>query len=194
MTLGQEFDAFHVTIKEDIDRLQEAAALFREINLGATAIGTGINTDPRYASLAVAELARLSGQRMVLAANLIEATSDMGAFVLFSGVLKRIAVKLSKICNDLAPALLRSARGLWRNSPARRPGRILDHAGQGQSGDPRGGQSGRLSRHRPRSDRDNVRRGRTAPAQCFRADDRLFHPDIAAHATAAIDTLTQPLR
>ncbi|VFU07790.1 aspartate ammonia-lyase [Methylocella tundrae] len=101
MTLGQEFDAFHVTIKEDVDRLQEAAALFREINLGATAIGTGINTDPRYASLAVAELARLSGQRLTLAANLIEATSDMGAFVLFSGVLKRIAVKLSKICNDL---------------------------------------------------------------------------------------------
>ena len=101
MTLGQEFDAFHVTIKEDVDRLREAADLFREINLGATAIGTGINTDPRYASLAVAELARLSGQRLVLAANLIEATSDMGAFVLFSGVLKRVAVKLSKICNDL---------------------------------------------------------------------------------------------
>ncbi|MEJ0094618.1 MAG: aspartate ammonia-lyase [Methylocella sp.] len=101
MTLGQEFDAFHVTIKEDVDRLQEAASLFREVNLGATAIGTGINTDPRYASLAVAELARLSDERMVLAENLIEATSDMGAFVLFSGVLKRIAVKLSKICNDL---------------------------------------------------------------------------------------------
>ena len=63
MTLGQEFDAFHVTIKEDVARLREAAALFREINLGATAIGTGINADPRYASLAVEELARLSGQR-----------------------------------------------------------------------------------------------------------------------------------
>ncbi|WOJ89523.1 aspartate ammonia-lyase [Methylocapsa polymorpha] len=101
MTLGQEFDAYHTTIKEDIDRLREAAALFREVNLGATAIGTGINSDPRYASLAVVELARLSGQPLILAPNLIEATSDMGAFVLFSGVLKRIAVKLSKICNDL---------------------------------------------------------------------------------------------
>ncbi|WP_245257422.1 aspartate ammonia-lyase [Methylocapsa acidiphila] len=101
MTLGQEFDAYHATIKEDIDRLQEAAALFREVNLGATAIGTGLNADPRYASLAVVELSRLSGQPLVLAPNLIEATSDMGAFVLFSGVLKRIAVKLSKICNDL---------------------------------------------------------------------------------------------
>jgi aspartate ammonia-lyase len=101
MTLGQEFDAFHATVKEDIDRLREAAALFREVNLGATAIGTGITADPRYASLAVEELARVSGEPMVLAPNLIEATSDMGAFVLFSGVLKRIAVKLSKICNDL---------------------------------------------------------------------------------------------
>ena len=62
MTLGQEFDAFHTTVKEDIDRLREAAALFREVNLGATAIGTGINADPRYASLAVEELARALGR------------------------------------------------------------------------------------------------------------------------------------
>ena len=101
MTLGQEFDAYFATVKEDISRLREAVALFREINLGATAIGTGINTDPRYASLAVEELSHICGHDMVLASNLIEATSDMGAFVLFSGVLKRVAVKLSKICNDL---------------------------------------------------------------------------------------------
>ncbi len=101
MTLGQEFDAFAVTIKEDVARVGELSGLFREVNLGATAIGTGINADPRYAALAVEELARLSGQPLVLAGNLIEATSDMGAFVLFSGLLKRIAVKLSKICNDL---------------------------------------------------------------------------------------------
>ena len=101
MTLGQEFDAFFATIKEDIARLKEAAALFREVNLGATAIGTGINADPRYAALAIEELSRASREPMVPASNLIEATSDMGAFVLFSGVLKRVAVKLSKICNDL---------------------------------------------------------------------------------------------
>ena len=101
MTLGQEFDGYHATIKEDVSRLRESAAFFREINLGATAIGTGINADPRYASLVVEELARAAHQPMVLASNLIEATSDMGAFVLFSGVLKRVAVKLSKICNDL---------------------------------------------------------------------------------------------
>jgi aspartate ammonia-lyase len=101
MTLGQEFDGFHATIKEDVARLNEIVGLFREVNLGATAIGTGLNADPRYAALAVEELSRLSGQPMVLASNLIEATSDLGAFVLFSGTLKRVAVKLSKICNDL---------------------------------------------------------------------------------------------
>jgi aspartate ammonia-lyase len=101
MTLGQEFEAYFVTLKEDIDRLNEASALFREVNLGATAIGTGINADSRYAQLAVEELSRLAHEPMISAANLIEATSDMGAFVLFSGVLKRLAVKLSKISNDL---------------------------------------------------------------------------------------------
>jgi aspartate ammonia-lyase len=101
MTVGQEFDAFHETLKEDVARLGEISGLFREISLGATAIGTGINADPRYASLAVEELARASRVPLVSAANLIEATSDMGAFVLFSGLLKRVAVKLSKLCNDL---------------------------------------------------------------------------------------------
>jgi aspartate ammonia-lyase len=101
MTLGQEFDAFHATVKEDIQRLSELVSLFLEVNLGATAIGTGINADPRYAPLVVEELASISGHSLSLAPNLIEATSDMGAFVLFSGLLKRIAVKLSKICNDL---------------------------------------------------------------------------------------------
>ncbi len=101
MTVGQEFDAFHATLKEDVARLQEISGLFREVSLGATAIGTGINADPRYSSLVVEELARASRQSLVPASNLIEATSDMGAFVLFMGLLKRTAMKLSKICNDL---------------------------------------------------------------------------------------------
>ncbi|HYZ24264.1 MAG TPA: aspartate ammonia-lyase [Rhodopila sp.] len=101
MTVGQEFDAFYETLKEDVARLGEIAALFREVSLGATAIGTGINADPRYAALVVEELARAAHHPLVIAMNLIEATSDMGAFVLFSGLLKRTAVKLSKICNDL---------------------------------------------------------------------------------------------
>jgi aspartate ammonia-lyase len=101
MTLGQEFDANFITVREDVIRLRETVALFYEVNLGATAIGTGINSDPRYAALVTEELSRLTHLPMVPATNLIEATSDMGAFVLFSGVLKRVAVKLSKICNDL---------------------------------------------------------------------------------------------
>ncbi len=101
MTLGQELGAFAVTTGEDIARLEETSRLFLEVNLGGTAIGTGINADPRYPQLAVAELGRISGLPVVLAANLVEATPDTGAFVMFSGVLKRVAVKLSKLCNDL---------------------------------------------------------------------------------------------
>ncbi len=101
MTLGREFQAFATTIREDVDRLREVAGLFKEMNLGATAIGTGLNTHKDYASLAIKELGSISGVDLVVAHDLIEATSDMGAFVAFSGILKRIAVKLSKICNDL---------------------------------------------------------------------------------------------
>ncbi|MDQ3555644.1 MAG: aspartate ammonia-lyase, partial [Gemmatimonadota bacterium] len=101
MTLGQEFNAFAVTVAEDMDRLQEAAALVREINMGATAIGTGINTDPRYAAVVREKLAAVTGLDLVTAPDLVEATQDTGAFVQLSGVLKRVAVKLSKICNDL---------------------------------------------------------------------------------------------
>ncbi|MBY4677714.1 aspartate ammonia-lyase [Marinobacterium arenosum] len=101
MTLGQEFEAFAVTLGEDIERINEACLLLCEVNLGGTAIGTGINTHPDYAALAVSELAKLSGKPIVQASHLVEATSDMGAFVLFSGILKRLAVKLSKVGNDL---------------------------------------------------------------------------------------------
>ena len=101
MTLGMEFAAFAVTVGEDIERVHQLGALLREVNLGGTAIGTGINAPAGYGALAVAHLAALTGLPLVQATNLIEASSDLGAFVTFSSVLKRIAVKLSKICNDL---------------------------------------------------------------------------------------------
>lgn len=101
MRLGSEFRAFAVTVGEDIDRLKEFSSLLREVNLGGTAIGTGINAPKGYSDAAIKHLARISGVDLIPAGDLIEATSDMGAFVTFSGVLKRIAVKLSKICNDL---------------------------------------------------------------------------------------------
>ncbi len=101
MRLGHEFRAFGITIGEDVERLREVANLLREVNLGGTAIGTGINTPEGYAAKAIHHLSDVSGEKLLLAGDLIEATSDMGAFITFSGVLKRIAVKLSKICNDL---------------------------------------------------------------------------------------------
>jgi len=101
MTLGQEFSAFGDTLLLDIDRLNEMSELFLEINLGATAIGTGVNSHPDYPKLAVEALAELSGLPLVVDPHTIEATSDTSAFVSFSSVLKRLAIKLSKISNDL---------------------------------------------------------------------------------------------
>jgi aspartate ammonia-lyase len=101
MTLGQEFSTYAVMVDEDERRIREALIHLHEINLGATAIGTGINTHPQYAAEACAHLRRITELPLVTANNLVEATQDCGAFVLFSGTLKRVAVKLSKICNDL---------------------------------------------------------------------------------------------
>jgi len=101
MTLGQEFAAYATTIGEDIERIREARSLLCEINLGATAIGTAINTPRGYARAAVDHLRLLTAIPFVLSPNLIEATWDTGAYVQISGVLKRYAIKLSKICNDL---------------------------------------------------------------------------------------------
>lgn len=101
MTLGQEFEAFRVNLEEDIMRLRDASRLFLEVNLGGTAIGTGITAHPEYRSKALRHLNSITGLSLVSSANLIEATPDTGSFVLFSGILKRLATKLSKLCNDL---------------------------------------------------------------------------------------------
>ncbi|MEV6671418.1 aspartate ammonia-lyase [Streptomyces sp. NPDC051162] len=101
MTLGQEFATYAVMLAEDRARLEEARALLREINLGGTAIGTGLNSHPEYARVACAHLGAITGIPLTVAGDLVEATQDVGAFVQLSGVLKRIAVKLSKTCNDL---------------------------------------------------------------------------------------------
>jgi len=101
MTLGQEFYAFSVLLKEEIRSLQRNAELLLEVNLGATAIGTALNTPAGYQHLAVKNLAKVTGFDCLPAEDLIEATSDCGAYVTVHGALKRLAVKLSKICNDL---------------------------------------------------------------------------------------------
>ncbi len=101
MTLGQEFEAWGIMVEEDMARVREAQALIREINMGATAIGTGLNAHPAYAALVTERLAQISGVPVIQSQNLVEATQDAGAYVQLSGVLKRVAVKLSKISNDL---------------------------------------------------------------------------------------------
>lgn len=101
MTLGREFGAYAVMLAEDRLRLTEAAVLLHEINLGGTAIGTGLNAAPGYAEAACRHLREITGLPLVTSADLVEAGQDCGAFVHLSGVLKRIAVKLSKGCNDL---------------------------------------------------------------------------------------------
>jgi len=101
MTLGEEFHAFATTIGEDVQRMREVQQLITEINIGATAIGTGVNAPQGYAALATKYIAEISGIDVKLSPDLIEATVDTGAYVQVSGTLKRCAVKLSKICNDL---------------------------------------------------------------------------------------------
>jgi aspartate ammonia-lyase len=101
MTLGQEFDTYAAMLAEDKALLVEAASKLREISLGGTAIGTGINCHPDYARLACAALSHVTGVALTTAPDLIAATQDVGAFVQLSGSLKRFALRLSKICNDL---------------------------------------------------------------------------------------------
>ncbi len=101
MTLGQTFAAYASTLEEEVERLEQNAALFLEVNMGGTAIGTGINADPEYGKKVIEHLREISGLDVSLAPDLVEATQDTGAFVMYSSALKRLAVKLSKLCNDL---------------------------------------------------------------------------------------------
>ncbi|WP_105566878.1 aspartate ammonia-lyase [Microbacterium halophytorum] len=101
MTLGQEFHGFATTVGEDISRLRENAVLLTEISMGATAIGTGVTAKPGYAERVRMHLSEITGLPLRTAGDLVEATSDMGSFISFSASLKRNAVKVSKICNDL---------------------------------------------------------------------------------------------
>ena len=101
MSLGAEFQAWATTIKDEIERIEEAEKNLLEVNLGATAIGTTVTAAPGYPELATKHLAQITGLPFTLAKDLIEETSDTGSYVLVSGVLKRTAVKLTKICNDI---------------------------------------------------------------------------------------------
>ncbi|ENU31366.1 aspartate ammonia-lyase [Acinetobacter sp. CIP-A165] len=102
MTLGQEFGAFATTLQNDLNKLNQIMPeALSVVNLGGTAIGTGINTETQYREYAIASLSEITQRNISSAPDLIEATSDMGDFVLLSSLLKRTATKLSKIANDL---------------------------------------------------------------------------------------------
>ena len=101
MTSGQEFNAYANNLEEEILNLERNVKLLHEINMGGTAIGTGLNAVPGFAKLCAANLSKLTGEPFVSATDLVEATPDTGAYVSFSSALKRLAVKLSKMCNDL---------------------------------------------------------------------------------------------
>ena len=123
MTLGQEFEAFAATLEEDISKLNANANLFVEINMGATAIGTGLNAPLGYANLCAKNLAQLSGFPIISAPNLVEATPDTGSYVMYSSAMKRLAVKLSKICNDLRLLSSGPRAGFFEiNLPPMQPG------------------------------------------------------------------------
>ncbi|MDD2526897.1 MAG: aspartate ammonia-lyase [Lentimicrobiaceae bacterium] len=126
MTLGQEFEAYSVLLEEEIARLKQNAQLFLEVNMGGTAIGTGINADPRYSGIVIKHLREVTGMPMVMATNLVEATQDTGAFIMYSSAVKRLAVKLSKISNDLRLLSSGPRAGLNEiNLPAMQPGSTI---------------------------------------------------------------------
>lgn len=123
MTLGQTFGSYATTLAEEIQRIENNAALFLEVNMGGTAIGTGINTSSEYGECVIASLAKFSKLEIVKAENLVEATQDTGAFIMFSSAVKRLALKLSKMCNDLRLLSSGPRAGLNEiNLPAVQPG------------------------------------------------------------------------
>ena len=101
MTSGQEFNAFANNLEEELANLERNAVLLKEINMGGTAIGTGLNAVPGFAELCTKRMSEFTGDTFEKAPDLVEATPDTGAYVSYSAALKRLAVKLSKICNDL---------------------------------------------------------------------------------------------
>ena len=123
ITLGQEFEAFAATLEDNITRLDNNAKLLLEINMGGTAIGTGLNAPEGYAKLCAEKMAALTGEAFVSSKNLIAATPNTGAYVSYSSALKRFAVELSKVCNDLRLLASGPRAGLHEiNLPAMQPG------------------------------------------------------------------------
>ncbi len=123
MTLGQEFESYAASLENEIRLLKEAEANLYVVNMGATAIGTGINSDPDYPQKVAKHLSSITGFKIEIAKNLIAATNDTSDFLTYSSQLKRLAVKVSKICNDLRLLSSGPRTGLYEiKLPAMQPG------------------------------------------------------------------------
>lgn len=123
MSLGQEFEGYAAALEEAVDRLEGAATIFYAINMGATAVGTGINSDPDYPALCAKHMSDITGMPLLPAKNMVQATNDTSGFVLYSATLKFLAVKLSKICNDLRLLTSGPRTGIGEiNLPPMQPG------------------------------------------------------------------------
>ena len=126
MSLGQSFDAYAVTLTEEINNLNYNASYFLEVNMGGTAIGTGINAEFGYSKKVISHLREITGMDIKLASNLIEATQDTGSYVAYSSAVKRLAIKISKICNDLRLMSSGPRAGFNEiNLPAMQPGSTI---------------------------------------------------------------------
>ena len=123
MTLGQEFESYAASLENEIPQIQFARENLHTINMGATAIGTGINSDPNYTPKVTSHLAKISGLDLKAAKNMIAATNDTSDFVTYSSELKRLSAKLSKICSDLRLLSSGPRTGLYDISlPPMQPG------------------------------------------------------------------------
>ena len=162
MTLGREMAAYAEAFARDRWRIYKCEERLRVVNLGGTAIGTGLGAPRQYIFRVVEHLRQITGLGLARAENLVEATQNADVFVEVSGILRTLAANLLKIANDLRLLSSGPARRAGRNPPAAAPGRLVDHARQGQSGDPRGRGPGGHRRDGPRPD-DRAGRRRRQP-------------------------------
>ena len=194
MTLGQEFEAFAATLGGEVQALERIQNVLCETNMGATAIGTGLERARRATPRSAPSTWRRSpGFPIHLAEDLIEATQDTQSYVLYSSCMKSLAIKLSKVCNDLRLLSSGPRCGLREiNLPAKQPGSSI-MPGKVNPVIPEVVSHGLLPRHRQRHDGHDGRRGRPAPAERLRAGHRRLHlrgaDDVhqrGAHAARAL--------
>ena len=163
--LGQEFGAYRRVLGRDLERIRGVGQHLVEVNMGATAVGTGLNADPAYIAAVVKYLAEFSEFPIKSAEDLVDATQNTDCYTEVSAALKVCMMNLSKIANDLRLMASGPRCGLGELNLPRAPARLLHHAGQGQPGDGRGGEPGRLPGHRQRPHHLPRLRGRPVRAE-----------------------------